>query len=476
MKRKWKIALVVVALVVVAVIIMGAVSYSKRGIVTVQTGKVVRTDLESVVTASGEIKPRNYINIGTNALSPAPITAILVKEGDHVRRGQVLARLANVQPAADVSAQDAALNSALADATASEAAVKSADDNIAVAQAQVAHDEADLEQKKIDFKRAQDLFNSKLIASQDFEAKKATLDLADTTLEASRRKVTQSQSAKAQAIAQFASVEKKIAQNKAMVMRSRDVLSQYSATAPLDGVVTNLPVRVGETVVPGIQNSASSTLMTIADMSIITAEVDVDEADIVSVRLDQPAEVTVDAIPNRTFKGRVIEIGDTAIVRSTGLAASQVQTSSQEAKDFKVKIALDIPENLVRPGLSCTAKVTTAVRKNVLAIPIQALAVREKGQLSAVKPGQQPQQLDPATEKANKEELQGVWVVANGKVQFRKVETGITGATQVEVVNGLEQGNQIVTGSYQVIRTIKNDTRVKIDNKPPKQASDQANG
>jgi HlyD family secretion protein len=475
-KKKWKIALIIIVPLVVLIAILGAVAHSKKGIVTVQTGKVVRADLTAVVTASGEIKPRNYINIGTNALSPAPITAILVKEGDHVRKGQILATLAHVQPAADVSAQDAALNSALADATASEAAVKSADDNIAVAEAQVAHDEADLEQKKVDFQRAQDLFNSKLIAGQDFEAKRVTLDLAQATLVESQRKVTQSKSAKAQSIAQYTSAQKKIAQDEAMVTRSRDVLSQYSATAPLDGVVTNLPVRVGETVVPGIQNSASSTLMTIADMSIITAEVDVDETDIVSVRLGQLAEVTVDAIPNRIFKGKVIEIGDTAIVRSTGLAASQVQTSSQEAKDFKVKIALDIPENLVRPGLSCTAKITTATRKNVLSIPIQALTVREKGQLIPEKPGQkQPEQQDRATEKANKEELQGVFVIANGKAEFRKVETGVTGTTDIEVTGGLTEGEQILTGTYQVIRTIKNESRVKIDNKPPQQP-EQTNG
>ncbi|MBV9266989.1 MAG: efflux RND transporter periplasmic adaptor subunit [Acidobacteriaceae bacterium] len=467
MKRKWKILLIIGLLVVVTISVFASIRIRQRGIVTVQTGKVIQTDLVSVVTASGEVTPRNYINIGTNAMNPAPITAILVKEGDHVRKGEVLARLASAQPAADVQAQDATLNSALADSAAAEAAVTSAQDNIAVSQAQVDHDKADLEQKQIDFKRAKDLFDSKLIASQDFEAKRAALDLAKATLEESQRRVSQAQAAKSQSAAQLASAQKKIAQAQAMFARSRDVLAQYSAVAPLDGVVTNLPVRVGETVVPGIQNSASSTIMTIADMSIITAEVNVDETDIVSVRLGQPAEVTVDAIPNRVFKGNVIEIGDTAIVRSTGLAASQVQTSSQEAKDFKVKIALDIPETLVRPGLSCTARITTATRHNVLAIPIQALTVRDKAQLEAAKPGQTVRASSQDDQKRPAEELQGVFVVSNGKAQFRKVETGITGTTDIEVTSGLHQGDQIITGSYQVIRTIKNETRVKIDNKPP---------
>jgi HlyD family secretion protein len=230
-------------------------------------------------------------------------------------------------------------------------------------------------------------------------------------------------------------------------------------------VITNLPVRVGETVVPGIQNSAASTIMTIADMSIITAEVHVDETDIVSVKLDQSADVTIDAIPNKTFKGKVIEIGDTALVRSTGVAASQSQTSSQEAKDFKVVIALDIPESMVRPGLSCTAKIATASRQNVLSIPVQALTVRQKGQLQPANAKNAPPQ-NPAQRRAMNEELQGVFVIKDGKAVFKPVKTGISGNTDIEVVDGLSDGEQIITGSYQVIRTIRNEAKVKIDNKP----------
>src|SRR5207249_380882 len=158
-------------------------------------------------------------------------------------------------------------------------------------------------------------------------------------------------------------------------------LRRYDIVAPLDGVITNLPVRTGETVVPGIQNSPASTIMTIADMSLITAEVKVDETDIVNVKLDQTADITIDAIPNKTFKGHVIEIGNTAILRSTGLAASQSNISSQEAKDFKVVVALDNPPDEIRPGLSCTARVNTATRRNALTAPIQALTIRQKGDI-----------------------------------------------------------------------------------------------
>ena len=466
MKKKWKVIILITLLFVIAGAVVASIKISERGIVVVQTGKVARMDLVSVVTASGEIKPRNYINIGANTQGAAPITAIYVKEGDHVKKGQVLARLADVQQRADLNAQQAALNSALADSAASEASVKAQDDNIAVAKAQVDHDRADVEQKKMDLKRSQELFNEKLIASQDFEAKKVTYDLAVATLQSSEQKVHQAEAARAQAAAQLASAQKKIAQNQAMVARSSDVLSQYDAIAPLDGVVTNLPVRAGETVVPGLQNSSASTIMTIADMSIITAEVHVDETDIVSVKMGQSAEVSIDAIPNRTFKGRVIEIGDTALLRSSGVAASQSQTSGQEAKDFKVVIALDIPEEMVRPGLSCTAKITTATRGRALAIPIQALTVREKGQIQQQKPGK-PAPMDPAAQKAAKEELQGVFVVKNGKALFRTVTTGVTGATEIEVLGGLKDGDEIITGSYQVIRTIRNDAKIKVDNKQP---------
>ena len=471
MKKKWKIVILLLLAVLIAGGVFASIKYSERGIVIVQTGKVGREDLTAIVTASGEVKPRNYINIGANSQGPAPITAIFVKEGDHVKKGQVLARLAAVQPRADLSAQQASLNAALADSSATEASVKSAEDTIAVAKAQVEHDKADLEQKKNDLKRAQDLFDGKLISAQDYENKKVLYDLAMSTLNASVTKVRQSQSAHAQSAAQLSSSQRKVSQVRAMVTRYGDVLKQYDAIAPLDGVVTNLPVRVGETVVPGLQNSTASTIMTIADMSIITAEVHVDETDIVSVKLDQTADVTVDAIPNRIFKGKVIEIGDTAIVRSTGVAASQSQTSSQEAKDFKVVIALDISEDLVRPGLSCTAKITTAVRPRTLAIPIQALTIRQKGQLQSVKKGEKPV-TDPAALKAAKEELQGVFIVQGGKAVFREVKTGISGSTDIEVLPGvLSEGDEIVTGSYQVIRTIRNDAKVKIDNKPPVSAA-----
>ena len=471
MKTKWKVIITLGALLVAGVGVYASTVYSKRGVVTVQTGQVTRTDLAAIVTSSGEIKPKNYINIGANAMGN--ITEILVKEGDHVRKGQLLARVENTQPSADVAAQQANVSSSEADTTATEAGLKVADENIRTMQATLEHDKADLDRMKADFDRAQDLFNEKLLARQDFELKKFTYEAQKAQIAQSETRILQARATREQNAAQVASSQRKIAQARAGLARAADVLRKYDAYAPLDGVVTNLPIRVGESVVPGIQNTEGSVIMTIADMSIITAEVKVDETDIVSVHLGQAADITIDAIPNKTFKGHVSEIGDTAILRSTGVAASQSAISSQEAKDFKVVIAMDNPPAEVRPGLSCTAKVTTATRSNALTIPIQALTIRQRGDLDETKPGsssstaQAATKPDPAAEKARKEELQGVFVVNAGKAQFRKVETGITGATDIEVLDGLKQGDQIVTGSYQVIRTIKNGATVKIDNKAP---------
>lgn len=462
MQRKWKFLIGVLVLLLVAAGVVASVRYNRRGVVTVQTGKVIREDLTSIVTSSGEIQPRNYINIG--AEFAGQLTQILVKEGDHVQKGQLLARIDETQSVADVDAQEAALRSAEADASASEAGYKAGDDNIAALQATLEHTKADLERYEEDYKRGQELLKQGLIARQDFEQRKAAYDGQVAAVAEANSRVVQARTQLAQLKAQLAGAQRKIAQNQASLNRVNDILKKHNVVAPISGLVTYMPVRVGETVVPGVQNSEGSTIMTIADMSIVTAEVMVDESDIINVQLGQTAEISVDAIPNKTFTGRVIEIGNTAILRSTGVAVSQSNTSSQEAKDFKVTIALDNPPDETRPGLSCTAKITTATRKNVLAIPIQALTVRTKGDLDTSK--NKPLNPDPATVKANKEEITGVFVVTNDlKAPFRKVVTGISGDTDIEVLSGLSEGDRIVIGPYQVIRTIKNNAPVKIDNK-----------
>jgi HlyD family secretion protein len=471
-KRKSKVIIAIAATVVAGAGVYASTVYTKRGVVTVQTGRVLRQDLTSLVTASGEIKPKNYINIGANAMGD--ITDLLVKEGDKVKKGQLLAKIEDVQPEADVQAQKASLASAEADSSAAEAGLRASDENLNTMQAQIDHDKADLARMKADLDRGEALYKEQLMARQDFELKKFTYEAQVSAVKESETRLVGAKAQREQTAAQLASAQRRVAVARANLVRYNDILQKHNSYAPLDGVVTNLPVRQGESVVPGIQNQTGTIIMTIADMSLITAEVKVDETDIVNVSLGQPADVTIDAIPNKVFKGHVTEIGDTAILRSTGVAASQSAVSSQEAKDFKVVVALDNPPEDLRPGLSCTAKITTATRQNALTIPIQALTVRQRGDLDPPKPAssgaaQAAAKPDPAAEKAKKEEIQGVFVINGQKAQFRKVDTGITGATDIEVLNGLKEGDQIVTGTYQVIRTIKNDATVKVDNKPPAQ-------
>ncbi len=457
MKAWKKIAIGIGAVVLVAIIVIFTVHQSRKNVVTVQTAKVQLEDLATVVSASGEIKPKTYVNIGANAYGK--ITHLYVKEGDQVKKGQLLAQIENVQSAADVNANQAAVQAAETDAVAADAALKTA-------QADLQRAQADYDRNKLDWDRAQNLFKDGLISKSDFDSRKNAWGTADAGL-------VQAQARVAQAKAQQDSAARRVSQARATLVRVTDVLQKTTYSAPYDGVVTNLPVREVESVVIGIQNALGSTLMTIADMSVITAEVKVDETDIVSVRLGQPADVTIDAIPNKVFHGTVSEIGNNAIVRSSGVSTSQSTTASEEAKDFKVVVTLNDPPSDLRPGLSTTAKVTTATRSNAVSVPIQALTMRTREQIEqqnnpkdsvhAASPGAQ----DSASKKKS-EEVQGVFVIRAKKAMFVPVTTGITGKTDIEVLDGLKIGDEVITGSYKVLRTLRPGSSVKVDNRVPK--------
>jgi len=470
-KSKWKITIGIFAVLAVAGGVVASVRWSQRDLVTVQTGKVSRIDLTAIVTASGEIKPRNYINLGANAMGP--LSSIFVQEGDRVRKGQVVARIENTQAGADVSAQQANIQGALADSAAAEEGLKAQEATIKTQIATLERFKNELDRTKVYLDRYKDMWDQHLVAKQDYDQKKSDYDSALASVRENEARVAQMEAQRSQTAAQLTSAQRRVAQAQAQLARLNDVLSKFDVVAPLDGLVTYLPVRQGETVVQGVQNSAASTIMTIADMSLITAEVKVDETDIVNVHVGQEADVAIEAMPNRTFKGKVTEIGNMAILRSSGLAASQSTTSNQEAKDFKVVIALLDPPSEIRPGLSATAKITTATRHDVLAIPIQALTVRTKGDLEdqakSAKDKDKDQQgpIDLAAQKAAREEIQGVFVIAGDHADFHKVDTGIAGATDIEVLSGLENGDQIVIGSYKTIRSMRDKARTKIDNRAP---------
>jgi HlyD family secretion protein len=457
-----KIVLIVVVLVVLAGVVAATIYHSQSDVTKVVTGKAVRQDLVSIVSGTGQIKPLTYVNVGATAFGR--ITKLNVKEGDHVKAGTVLATVENVQPQATVSAQDATIAASRTDVNSYVAAEKTAAANILQAK-------ADLEQKRLDYGRSKELYNEKLIAKQDFDAKQAAYDMAVATL-------AQREAALAQAQAQTASQRGHVDQAVASQRANYDSLDKTVSRAPFDGLVTNVPVREGETVVVGIQNAGGSTIMTLADMSVITAEVKVDETDIVYVRLNQPVDVTVDALPGRTFKGHVTEVGDQALLRTTGLSTTQSTTGTEEAKDFKVVVTLDPVKGTeyddLRPGLSTTAKITTANKPDTLTIPIQALVQRDvdteklfaanNGKISATAPVQASSTQKPKL-------VQGIYIVNNTKgkmrVNFVPITTGITGATDIEVTGGLKAGDEIVLGPYKILRSLKSGTAVKRDTTNP---------
>src|SRR6202047_1346567 len=469
MKTWQKVGIGVGAAVVLGGVVLFRVDQANKGVVTVPTAKVAPQEtLISQVTASGEVKPTTYTNVTAQGFGR--ITEILVKEGDHVKKGDRLLLQENIQASADVQAQAAAINSAESGVQASQASYRAAQSDLLMQQ-------ANLEKAKLDWERGQGLFKDGLIPKQDFDQRKTGYDAA----------VAQAESSKARVLSLKASLDQmraQVTQGRAVLVHTQDILHKTVYTSPINGIVSYLPERIGDYVVPGIQNSNGSFLMTLSDMSVVTAEVKVDETDIVMVKMGQDADVSIDAVPGKIFKGKVTEIGSQAVLRTSGLATTQSTASNQEAKDFKVVVTLSNPPENVRPGLSTTAKIRTAERKNVLAIPIQALAVRTRKDLeeasknakngggSSVTLAAPP---PPAPGDPKKDEIQGVFVVNAKKAIFRPVETGIAGVTDIEVTKGLQQGDEIVTGSYKALRTLKPEASVKVDNSAPKKNDDQQN-
>ena len=439
MKGK-KVAITAGIILVLVIVVVFTVKQAQGDATKVLVGSVERGEVVSLVSGTGQITPKTYVNIG--ATSFGRITHLYVKEGDHVHQGEVVATVESVQPAASVAAQQASIASAKTDINADLASEQTA-------QADIEHAQADLEQKQLDFGRYKELYAEKLVSKQDFDARKAAYDLDVATL-------AQSKAALAQAQAQTGSAHGKLGTAVATLRSDQDALNKTVSVAPFSGIVTNLPVREGETVVVGIQNAEGSTLMTIADMSVITAEVKIDETDIVNVHMGQKADITVDALPDKVFHGHITEVGDQALLRSTGVATSQSTSGTEEAKDFKVVVTLDPGQDFsaLRPGLSATAKIVTADEKNVLSVPIQALTGPPAQ--SAAK-GAKPPAAPAGT--------QGVFVLAKqaGKLraQWVPLSSGTSGATRQEVTGPVKAGDQIVIGTYQVLRVLKQDATVK---------------
>ncbi|OFV97466.1 MAG: hypothetical protein A3F68_07540 [Acidobacteria bacterium RIFCSPLOWO2_12_FULL_54_10] len=460
-KRLFLVAGTIVAALLITV---GYYLWYRRGLTVVQTGSVTRQDLTAVVSASGEIKPLDYVNISASAFGK--ILEVHVREGESVRKDQLLARLEAIQPEADVKGQQAQVEAATTEVRGAQAVVDSMKASLRTTEASLVRVRALYERAQQDFSRATALSEEQLISRASFEQARADHDVAKASVAEAEARFAQAQAQLQQAIAQAEVSQERVRQSRAALDRIRDTLSKYSFVSPIDGVVTDLPVSVGENVVPGVQNAPGSLLMTIANLSTITAEVLVDETEISRVLLGQQARIAVDAFPDQPFSAHVTEIGNTAVIRSTGLAAAQSNTSSQQAKDFKIVLTLESPAATLRPGLSATAEITTATHQDALVIPLQALSIRSRREIDAsTEPGAVNADSSSISSGSRlSDDVEGVFVVRDGRANFQPVKTGISGITEIEILSGLQEGDEIVIGNYEALRTLKSGDRVRVDN------------
>src|SRR5712692_2847291 len=396
MRRRTKIILGVVALLVVVLVTAGFVSRRGKDVTAVTMSKVERMDLTSKVTANGRIDAKRKVDLSANVMGQ--IVNLAVREGDTVKKGTFLLQIDQKQLAASADSAAASLQALFSDRDAARANLGEAERN---------------------YQRAQTNYNAKIIPLADLERARTALDAAQ---------------------ANVSSAERRIDQARANVAAARDTLSKTTMLAPMDGIVTALPVEEGEVAVIGTMNNPGTKLLTIADMSVVEAVMEVDETDIPNVKVGQHANVTIDAYPNKTFSGLVTEVGSSPIVRNGGLGGS-----TTEAVNFEVKIQVENPPPGVRPGFSASADIITGTRTKVVAIPIQALIVREK----------------PGSGSGKPQEEEGVFLHQNGTAKFVPVKTGLSGDSSIEIVNGLRPGQQIITGPFKALRDINDGSKVK---------------
>lgn len=493
-KRK-KIIIASIVILAIAGTIIASVYARRSDAPEVQTAKVEKRNLlESKVTANGEVRPIQLINL--TAEVAGRVTDTYVKEGDLVKKGQKIVRLDPTQQESSVSIQEAAVRASQADVQNQNAAITVAENAIITAQASLNSAQADLDRSKVDqanaeieLKRRTELVEAGIETRSTFDTAKARFDSATASVNAAKARVAQVESQIKdaqlrvnQAQAQLRSSQARVAQQQANLRSSTDFLNKTIQTATIDGVIANKPIDIGTFAVANLQ---STPLVIIADMSTIHVEVRVDETDIANVQPGQRSTIKVDALGEKELEGQVIERAASAVTKS-GQNISQTATSgTQEAKEFKVVIRLnnltqDLRDRL-RPGMSATATIFTDKRENVIAIPLQALVERDPAQLDKEgKAGQEAKPTPtpaPATTNApveKKKTVKGVFVVNGNKSVFTPVETGITGENDIEIKTGLTGGEMLITGPYRQLRTLKNNTVIKLEDKNKKPSGDAA--
>ena len=481
--KKKKIIITVVVLLILGAIIGASVFARRSDLPEVQTAKVEkRALLESKVTANGEVRPIQFINL--TAEVTGRVTDVYVKEGDQVKKGAALVRVDPTQQQSQTAVQEAAVRANQAEVQNQQVAINAAENAINTARASLNSAQADLDRAKVDqanadieLKRQTELLESNVVSRSAYDTAKARYDSASAAVNAAKARVEQSQSQikdaeirVGQAKSNLAAAQARVAQAEASLRSSSDLLRKTTQYATINGVIVGPLVQVGTF---ALANFSSTPLMIIADMSVINVEVRVDESDIANVKNGQKAKVKVDALGDTQVEGEVVEIAQSAVDRSGNSIAQTQLKPSQEAKDFKVVIRVtdtrqDIRDRL-RPGMSATATIYTDKRENVVAIPLQSLVERDQSELKGeAKPGASPA---PSPDKAkDKKPARGVFVVRDNKVHFTPVETGITGDNDIEITKGLNIGDEIVTGPYRQLRSLKDNTAIKREDKNKKGA------
>ncbi len=420
MKRRTKIIIAVIVVLILAAVIGISLKYSKPKGKSVRATKVERKDLTSIVTANGTIQARTKVDISANIMGQ--ITELNVEEGMPVKKGDLLLVI---------------------DQTRYTAAVDSRKWGLRALESELVRSSEATAQAKRDLERIERQFEENIIPEAEYDRAKS---LYEQNMAAEER------------------VKRQVSQARAELTAAQDELAKTEIRAPMDGIVTRRNVERGEVVVTGTMNNPGTVLMTISDMSSVEAELEVDQTDIPLLRLGQNASVLIDAFPDTSFPGEVAEIGSSPIQGASLLGGSATGT------DYKVKVALTEHPELLRPGLTVTADIQTSKKDNVLAIPMGALILRnEEEKAPASGKGEGERKADEAGKiesvASRARDVEGVYVVEEGKVAFRKVTTGIKGELDVEITEGLKEGEEIVTGPFSALRELKPGDKVLVSKK-----------
>jgi HlyD family secretion protein len=443
LSRNKKIIVASVALVVIASA-GGYAWWTRRSTAPNVTVETIRMrDLEAVVSASGKIQPKRFVNISAD--TSGRVVDLAVNEGDRVTLGQFLMQIDPRTLRSRVESGQAALRGA-------ESALDQARQGVETARVQ-------LQVAQQNLRRQQDLWKMQLTPREVLERAENDVKLAQSTL-VEREKQVRTQ-------------EVRLGQDRAQLESAQFDLSKVRIESPIAGIVTRRNIQEGETAVVGTMNNAGTVLLTVADMSVIQAEVEVDETNIPNVAIGQQARITIDALPDRTFKGHVTEIGNSPIQ-----APGQQQQTTQQATNFKVVVVLDEEVPDVRPGFTCTADITTATRKNVIAVPIPAVAVREliydvngaivKQPRNETRRGNQPVAAAPVelAPGQTRKETEGVFIIRDGRAGFVPIQIGIAGDRFFEVVSGVKPGDEVITGPYSSVRGMADGDAVRVQQTP----------